>query len=60
MDATIQNMAPDADVVLITIGPWALSISREENGEVWIIATDNDEGSETRIVLGQPGETQRV
>jgi hypothetical protein len=62
MDIIVDNLAPDTDVILIMIGDnqVAMSISREEDGQVSVIITDNEEGSEMRLVLGQEGYTQKL
>jgi hypothetical protein len=60
MDAKVKNYAPDADKVVVSVGEYEVTIERDENGQVYICIEDVPEGSETRLVLGQPGETQRV
>ena len=59
-DAVIQNYAPDMDLVAVYIGVWKVSVSRDENEKVSITVEDTFEGSETVVVLGEEGETQRV
>ena len=59
-DCTIINKAPDADEVVLSIAEWKICISRDEHGTVFICAEDELEGSSTRLVLGQEGETQRL
>jgi hypothetical protein len=59
-DAVIQNYAPDMDLVAVYIGVWKVSVSRDENEKVSITVEDTFEVSETVVVLGEEGETQRV
>ena len=65
MDFEIHNIAPEADIVHIVFGKnpdssVAVSVEREESGEVTILVVDNFDGSERRIVLGQPGYTDKL
>lgn len=59
-DAVIKNYAPDMDLVAVYIGVWKVSVSRDENEKVSITVEDTFEVSETVVVLGEEGETQRV
>lgn len=59
-DCQVQNFAPHQDVICITIGDFVISIAREDGGEVVVCITDNQEGSEQTMALGQPGYTQRL
>ena len=59
-DCTIKNNAPDADDILIKIESWEISISRDEQGTVFVCVNDTEEGSSTRMILGQVGETQKL
>ena len=65
MDFTIENLAPDTDVVHMTFGEHpdslvTVTVSRDENGQVYIYLVDNLDGGERRIVLGQPGYTDKI
>ena len=65
MDYEISNLSPDADVVHMTFGVNAdsqitVTIDRDENGQVNILVVDNMDGSERRMVLGQPGFTDKL
>jgi hypothetical protein len=65
MDYTINNLAPDADVIHLSFGDHpdsmiTVTISREEDGSVSVLMVDNLDGSETRMFLGQEGLTQKV
>lgn len=60
MDFTIENCAPNSDVVHMTFGDHpdsliTVTVSRAENGEVHIYLVDNLDGAEREIVLGQEG-----
>lgn len=57
----IRNFAPDSDVVVLTTEDgYTVTISREADGDVYIEVKDNEDGNETVLVLGKPGETQKV
>lgn len=60
IDATVQNFAPDADCLIITIGDWKVTVDRVPSGNVVVSLEDLEEGSVTLYTLGQEGETQRV
>lgn len=65
MDFTIENLAPDTDVVHMTFGEHpdslvTVTVSRDEDGQVYIYLVDNLGGDERRIVLGQPGYTDKI
>jgi hypothetical protein len=65
MNFTIENLAPDTDVVHMTFGEHpdslvTVTVSREANGEVCIHLVDNLDGGERRIVLGQAGYTDKI
>jgi hypothetical protein len=61
MDIRIENLAPDADVVLLHVGDeWQINVERDAQGTVRIVVEDLKNGSETRLVLGQEGETQKL
>lgn len=58
MDYTIENCAPDCDVIHITVGDNAdsqisITISREENGEVHVMFVDNMDNHRRNMVLGR-------
>jgi hypothetical protein len=60
MDFEIKNLAPDADVVYMVFGDHAdsqitVTIDRDETGQVNVLVIDHMDGSERRMVLGQPG-----
>lgn len=65
VDYTIENLAPDSDVIHMTFGANAdscmsVTIDRDENGVVTVLVVDNMDGSERRMVLGQSGYTEKV
>lgn len=33
---------------------------RDSNGDVFVVVTDNSDGSETRMILGSSGYTQKL
>jgi hypothetical protein len=54
----IENFAPDAALLRISLDDGeVIEVSRDENGEVHVDVRDMKEGSETRFILGKPGET---
>ena len=60
MDFTIENMAPNSDIVHMTFGEHpdslvTVTVSRDENGKVYINIVDNLDGGQREIVLGEPG-----
>ena len=58
----INNLAPDSDTVVLTTpdGEWNITISRDIENRVWVVIEDTIEGSQTSIILGETGETQRL
>lgn len=60
IDALVQNFAPDADCLTITIGDWKVTVERVPSGEVCVTVHDDLEGSRTLYTLGQEGETQAL
>jgi hypothetical protein len=65
MDFEINNLAPDSDVVHMVFGDHpdsqiTVTIDRDELGKVNILVIDNLDGSERRMVLGQPGFTDKL
>lgn len=59
----IHNFAPEARIVLDMLEPgmgdnYKITITMED-GKVYIVVEDED-GSETRLVLGQDGMTTRI
>lgn len=65
VDYTINNLAPDSDVIQMTFGShadscMAVTIERDEHGVVTVLVVDNMDGSEQRMVLGQEGFTQKL
>lgn len=59
-DAIVKNFAPDSDMIQITIGDWIVTVARNENGETEVCVLDDLEGSETTLILGQEGESQKL
>ena len=56
MRLEIDNLAPDSDVINITVGPAGnivITVSRNANGQVCVDITDNDTCTDTNLVLGQ-------
>lgn len=60
VDAKVENLAPDMDCIVITVGDWKITVDREFHGPVYVTIEDTEEGSETRLILGQEGETQKL
>ena len=63
MDFEIKNFAPET-AVRVVVGSRedsciAVTIEREGD-EVYVSVVDNFDGSERRIVLGQPGMTEKL
>jgi len=58
----VTNFAPDSDVIRIdsTDGNWTIFVGRDEDATVSVTIEDHKEGSVTDLVLGEPGETQKV
>lgn len=64
-DFNIENLAPDSDVIHMVFGSCAdscvsVTIDRDENGVVNVLVVDNLDGSERRLILGQPGYTEKL
>lgn len=59
-DCYVQNFAPDQDAIVITVGDYVIAVGKEEDGSVSVTVTDNEEGSEQRMVLGQEGYTHAL
>ena len=60
MDFTIQNIAPDSDVVHMVFGDNSdscvtVTVDRDEQGIVTIRVVDNMDNSTRKIILGKPG-----
>lgn len=65
MDYHIQNLSPDADTINVMVGSNTdsqiiVSVDRDSNGDVSVVVTDNSDGSETRMILGSSGSTQKL
>jgi hypothetical protein len=65
MDYSIQNLSPDSDTINVLVGSNTdsqiiVSIDRDSNGDVFVVVTDNSDGSETRMMLGSSGYTQKL
>lgn len=65
MDYSIQNLSPDADTINVLVGSNTdsqiiVSVDRDSNGDVFVFVTDNSDGSETRMMLGSSGYTQKL
>lgn len=61
MDIHVKNFAPDADIIMLYVDDeWRINIERDEVGTVSVFVHDLKEGSETRLILGQEDETQRL
>lgn len=60
IDAKVQNFAPDADCLVISIGDWKVTVERDDTGAVSVIVHDTEEGSRTYYTLGETDETQAV
>jgi len=58
----INDLAPDSDTVVLTTpdGERNITISRDIENRVWVVIEDTIEGSQTSIILGETGETQRL
>ena len=55
----IENLAPDTDVIMLTSNDgYVTTISRDEDGKVWVVVEDHIEGGESMMVLGSPGITE--
>lgn len=65
MDYSIQNLSPDSDTINVLFGSnidsqIIVSVDRDSNGDVSVVVTDNSDGSETRMMLGSSGYTQKL
>lgn len=60
IDAIVKNYAPDSDMIQVTIDDWIVTIARNEDGETEVCVLDDLEGSETTLILGQEGESQKL
>jgi hypothetical protein len=65
MDYSIQNLSPDSDTINVLVGSNTdsqiiVSVDRDSNGDVFVVVTDNGDGSETRMMLGSSGYTQKL
>lgn len=67
MDAFITNHAPDGDALAIEFkihpeseATWVVTVWRDEDLEVHVNIQDGQDGSSTDLVLGKPGETQKL
>ncbi|MBM08062.1 MAG: hypothetical protein CMF69_00560 [Magnetovibrio sp.] len=60
-DITIHNGYPDTDSILViqTNNTWNISIWRDEDQSVHVSVYDNVDGSQTDLVLGEEGYTQK-
>ena len=60
-DITIHNGYPDTDSILViqTNNTWNISIWRDEDESVHVSVYDNVDGSQTDLVLGKKGYTQK-
>lgn len=60
-DITIHNGYPDTDSILViqTNNTWNISIWRDEDQSVHVSVYDNVDGSQTDLVLGKEGYTQK-
>jgi hypothetical protein len=47
----IKSLAPDADALIVTLGSGRVTVSRDENGKVWIDVALKD-GSGKLVLLG--------
>jgi hypothetical protein len=60
VDYKVNNFAPDMDVIQMEFGKHidsciTVTVDRDENGQVNVLVVDNFDGSEHRMILGQPG-----
>lgn len=60
VDATIKNLAPDSDVIIISVGDWNIEVSRDDFGRVIVEIDDTCEGTSVTAILGEPGTSQRI
>lgn len=61
IDAIVKNFAPDSDMIRITIGAWIVTVARNEYDETEVSILDaGGDGSETTLILGQEGESQKL
>jgi hypothetical protein len=69
MTINADNQAPDSDTIVVTVARYdieedevvtegSITIERDEIGNVYITIVDGD--SETRMILGQEGYTQKL
>jgi hypothetical protein len=69
MTINSYNQAPDSDTIVVTVTRYdagdddvvmegSVTISRDEDGRVFVVVIDGD--SETRMILGQEGYTQKL
>ena len=62
-DLRITNYYPDADVVLIEVRGFKITVYRDERfpeDEAYIDIEDTEEGSRYSTILGKEGETHRL
>lgn len=65
MDYSIQNLSPDSDTINVLVGSnidsqIIVSVDRDSNGDVFVVVTDNCDGSQTRMILGSSAYTQKL
>ena len=60
-DIIIQNLYPESETIniLASTNEWNITVWKDEDGEVHILVADNLDGSQTDLILGQNGFTQR-
>jgi hypothetical protein len=60
-DIIIQNLYPESETINVTASSneWNITVWKDKDGEVHILVADNLDGSQTNLVLGQNGFTQR-
>jgi len=56
MTPEISNLAPKYETILITHGSVCISISREDDGSIEVVVTDNSNVTEEKYVLGRTGK----
>lgn len=59
-DAFVENLAPDADVLIINLNGWKIDIARLNNGKIQICVSDLEEGGETSYILGEEGFSEKL
>lgn len=56
----INNQAPQNNIIKLTVDNFIIHIEKDSTNKVLVHIVDQEEGSETYLILGEPGFTQRL